>query len=289
MNKKKILLIFGANGNLGKIISKKLIKKYKIITAGRVKNCKILFKNYLSIPKIISNVSPDIIINLIAKTDVDDCEKNKRAARLANIEVVKKIVIGIKNFNKKIKFIHFSTDHIYSNKKIKPSKEIEPEITNYYAKTKFLGEKAALKCNSIIIRTNFIGKQSLKKKLSLSDWIYHSLKNNKKIFGYKNIFFNPLHTSTLVEILVKVIEKKNIKGIFNLGANGYISKYDLIKFFSKKANKQNLLTAIDYKNNITRPRRPFNMIMHNDKIENFLSIKLPSIQTEINKTLKEYF
>ena len=182
MNKKKILLIFGSNGNLGKIISKKLIKKYKIITAGRVKNCKILFKNYLSIPKIISNVSPDIIINLIAKTDVDDCEKNKRAARLANIEVVKKIVIGIKNFNKKIKFIHFSTDHIYSNKKIKPSKEIEPEITNYYAKTKFLGEKAALKCNSIIIRTNFIGKQSLKKKLSLSDWIYHSLKNNKKIF-----------------------------------------------------------------------------------------------------------
>ena len=165
MNKKKILLIFGANGNLGKIISKKLIKKYKIITAGRVKNCKILFKSYLSIPKIISNVSPDIIINLIAKTDVDDCEKNKQAARLANIEVVKKIVIGIKNLNKKIKFIHFSTDHIYSKKKIEPSKEIEPEITNYYAKTKFLGEKAALKCNSIIIRTNFIGKQSLKKKI----------------------------------------------------------------------------------------------------------------------------
>jgi len=287
--KKKILLIFGANGNLGKIISKKLSKKYKIITAGRVKNCKILIKSYLSIPTVISEVLPDIIINLIAKTDVNDCEKNKNEAKIANVDVVKKIIFGINNTTKKIKFIHFSTDHVYSKKKNIPSKETDIVITNYYSKTKFLGELAALKNDSIIIRTNFIGKQSSLKKLSFSDWVYRSMLGNKKIYGYKNIFFNPLHTSTLIKILIKIIEKKKIKGVFNLGSNGHISKYRLIKFFLKRGKKLDLLKPKIYKNSFSGVKRPLNMTMCNDKIENHLSIKMPSIQKEINKTLNEYF
>ena len=41
---------------------------------------------------------------------------------------------------------------------------------------------------SVILRTNFVGKQSKLRKLSFTDWIYlTSLK--KKINGFKNIYF----------------------------------------------------------------------------------------------------
>ena len=70
---------------------------------------------------------------------------------------------------------------------------------------------------SVILRTNFVGKQSKLRKLSFTDWIYlTSLK--KKINGFKNIYFNPLHTSSLCKVIEKIINYKNIYGIFNAGS-----------------------------------------------------------------------
>jgi len=287
-NKKKIL-IFGAYGNLGNIISKKISKKFKILRVGRKKNSKIYIKNFLDIPKIIYKKNPDIIINLIAETNLDYCEKNKAKAREANINVTNKIIEGIKLKKKIIKLIHFSTDAVYSQNKFIANKEFDAKPINYYSKTKYLGEKIALKCNSIIIRTNFIGKQSTSKRLSLTDWIDASIKKKKIINGYKNIYFNPLHTSTLCRILIKIINKSEIKGIFNLGSNGYVSKKDLINFFLKKSKNSHLLRSFNYSKNNTIAPRPLNMIMNCKKIEKKLAIKLPSIKQEIHKALKEYF
>ena len=50
------------------------------------------------------------------------------------------------------------------------NKENQTNPINYYSKTKLIGEKYALKQKAIILRTNFIGRQSTYSKLSLSDW-----------------------------------------------------------------------------------------------------------------------
>ena len=110
------------------------------------------------------------------------------------------------------------------------NKENQTNPINYYSKTKLIGEKYALKQKAIILRTNFIGRQSTYSKLSLSDWIVFSLKNKVMIKGYDNIYFNPIHTSSLCKIISKIIEYKKIYGVFNLGSKKYISKYNLIKF-----------------------------------------------------------
>jgi dTDP-4-dehydrorhamnose reductase len=287
-NVSKKLLIFGAYGNLGKVISKELSGKFQVFKVGRDKKSHIKIKNYIGIPKTIKKIAPDIIINLIAETNVDDCEINKEKAKVANIETVKKIVEGIKKVKKIIKFVHFSTDQVYSYKKV-PNKEKDAHPINYYAKTKLLSERIALRCDAIVLRTNFIGKQPTQKKLSLTDWIYFNIKKNKKMYGFKNIFFNPVHISTISKILIKIINKKKIKGIFNLGSKNYISKNDLIKIFLKRSKKLNLLESIDYKRNNLLAIRPLNMVMDSNKIEKKLSMKMPTILNEINKSLKEYF
>jgi dTDP-4-dehydrorhamnose reductase len=284
----KKLLIFGAYGNLGKIISKDLARKFQILRVGRGLGSQISIKKYTNIPNIIKKNSPDIIINLIAETNVDDCEKNKKKAKVSNIETVKKIVEGIEKIDKIIKFIHFSTDQVYSKKKV-ANREKDANPINYYAKTKFHSEMVALKCEAIVIRVNFIGKQSIKKKRSLTDWVYYNIKENNRMYGFKNIFFNPVHTSTISKILVKIINKKKMTGIFNLGSRSYISKSNFIKIFLNKSNKLNLLRAIDYKRNNSLAIRPLNMVMNCKKIEKKLSIEMPTIKKEINKSLKEYF
>ena len=62
---------------------------------------------------------------------------------------------------------------------------------NYYAKSKLMSEnliKKNLK-NYLILRTNFYGIGP-KYRNSFSDWIINSLKNDKNIFMFKDVFYS---------------------------------------------------------------------------------------------------
>ena len=54
--------------------------------------------------------------------------------------------------------------------------------------------------NSLIIRTNFFGKGYYYRK-SFSDHIIENLQNNKKIYLFKNVYFNPVVISKLHRVL----------------------------------------------------------------------------------------
>ena len=73
------ILIFGAYGFLGSYLCDYLKDNYKIYKIGRNPNSQIQVKrfNQRDIQKIIKLIKPNIIINLIAETDVDLCEKKK--------------------------------------------------------------------------------------------------------------------------------------------------------------------------------------------------------------------
>ena len=66
---------------------------------------------------------------------------------------------------KNIKFVHFSTDHLYSGSKKYKSEKDKTFILNKYAKQKLLAEQNIIKTNknSLIIRTNFLVIQLMKK------------------------------------------------------------------------------------------------------------------------------
>ena len=74
------ILIFGAYGLLGGYLTKYLSKKHNIVKVGRNYKSQVMLNkfNNKNILKIFRNYSPDCVINLIALTDVDKCEKNKR-------------------------------------------------------------------------------------------------------------------------------------------------------------------------------------------------------------------
>jgi len=235
------------------------------------------------IKKIIDNSKPNFIINLVALTNVDLCEKKKDLADKSNNLFVKNLVEIInKKYN--IHLIHISTDQVYSGKGNHSEKTTKPR--NYYGYSKLLGEKHATKVTSTILRTNFIGKTQNNK--NFCNWIYTNLKNKKKINAYKNIFFSPVHTSTLSKLIEKIISKR-ISGTFNIGAKNRISKANLIeKFAFGLGFDKSLINKINYKRSSLYAKRPYNMSMKVDKFEKKLNFKLPKIENEINKLLLEY-
>ena len=181
--KKKKILILGSKGFYGKKLKVFLkAKKQKVFSDTRfkelLKNSRVDF--YLS--KLLLK-KPEIIINLVANTDVNFCEKNKNEAKKSNIFFIKKLVKLIQKNNLKVHLIQFSSDQVYSGKG-NHGEKIQPK--NFYGLTKFIGEKYARKIPSSVLRLNFIGKSNNKK--NLSNWIVKIFEKEKK-FMFLKIFF----------------------------------------------------------------------------------------------------
>jgi dTDP-4-dehydrorhamnose reductase len=283
-NDKKVLIL-GAYGYLGSILSSYLNKKYKVLRVGRKKKSEIIIKKIEEIKSVILKYKPSIIINLIACADVEKCEKMKNIAIYLNIKVLNIITQAINKIGKKnCHLIHISTDQVYSGNG--NHNEKNPRPINFYGKTKLLGEKEVLKINATILRTNFIGRNTYTKKKTLSDWIINCAKNNVKINCYTNIFFSPLHTSTLCKF-IKVIIKKKICGIYNLGSVDKISKAEYATKLLKllKFNEKIISLTKYSRSNVNRP---LDMSLNTSKFQRLYKIKLPNVKNEIYKNSIEY-
>ena len=205
--------------------------------------------------------------------------------------MIKNIFDIKKKFDLKFKFIHFSTDHVYNSNRnfyFNKEKDVKKNI-NYYALTKRKAEQICLQNKeSLILRTNFIGK-SFSKKLSFSDWLFDKIIKNEKILLAKDSYFSPLRPQTIAKLIELIIKNNKFKaGLFNFGSNGGISKYRLGMIFINKFNKNFKTYEIKKINEITKVKRPKNMQMDSKKFTKVFKLKLPSTLGEINKILKDY-
>lgn len=283
------ILIFGSNGNLGRQLIKFLLsrkKKYTICSLDNKKDLLFRLPNTYKITEKILECKPDVIINLVAYADVDGCQKNLRRAYLSNVLSNSSIARSINSSLVKVKphLVHISTDHIYNRNGF--NKENQIEIVNNYAFTKFLGEEAILNTNNTILRTNYIGKSAISEKESLSDWIINSLSFNKKITGFTDIKFNPIHVNTLCKVIELCCIKK-INGKYNIGANGFITKYDYALLLADKMLlNTNLIKQGIY--NTELATRPKDMRMNTRKFEEEFDYHLPNMYDEIITNIGDY-
>lgn len=290
------ILVFGGTGFLGQKLIEKIKKKNTIFIyinktkfkfERNVKHAKIKKLDYKNIEKFIRDHNIKLLLNLASLTSVELCEKFKRKSFKVHV-VLPKILSKISN-EKKIRIVHVSTDHLFSGKQTKPYDEIsQPFPQNYYAKTKFLGEKEVKSTQDyMIIRTNFFGLDK-KNKNSFSDKIVNKLRNKNQISLWSNVYFSPLHIENLV-YLIDFIVKRKIKGIFNF-ASQKISKYRLGILI---ANELNLNKSLIKKNLFDKNkfvRRPLNMSLNNNKIlKHFPRLKNKlSLNSQLKFLKKEY-
>ena len=84
---------------------------------GTRKDANVSPRSHLRFFKILK---PDVIINCVANTNVDNCQKFKNKALITNYKTVKNIVFALKKINLKPHIIHISTDQVYNGSSKKP-------------------------------------------------------------------------------------------------------------------------------------------------------------------------
>lgn len=289
------VLILGATGMFGEILSDHLRRaNYDVYCySRRIKKNFVTFDlyDYDFFKNFLKNNKIKKIINLIAFTDVEKCELEKNNAFEANVKIPKLLSLLLSNFSD-VDLIHISTDHIYS--KYKKNKEENYLPINYYGFTKLLGEKEYDSSNVLILRTNFYGRTNSKiinKKQSFSEWVINTLQSNETLFGFNDVFFNPLDMRTLSDILLFLLNNFS-PGVYNCGSKNIISKYKFCQLIAKKfkldCSKIISISYCDFAKKYNLVQRPLLMGMDVTKFENKFNIHLPTLQNDIKNNYEEF-
>jgi dTDP-4-dehydrorhamnose reductase len=284
------IVVLGASGLLGtRLLPALSLAGYHVVTLGRSlgSDHKCDIGNLKNLSGVLDELEPDILINLVALTDVDLCESDPRQAFSVNLLITENIVRWVESSAKACHLIHISTDQVYDG--CGPHSEQNVQLSNYYGFSKYAAELAVLRINSTILRTNFFGKSICDGRASFSDWIYNSAVNQSKISVFNDVYFSPLSMGTLVEMVMLVVSNRPI-GIFNLGSRGGLSKSEFALSFLNllKLNIDNIdIVSIDDVSFI-KTYRPKDMRLNVTKFEHQLAIQLPSLHTEIQEIIGDY-
>ena len=286
----KNILITGATGLLGSSLVPHLKKcGYKVVTHALSTQADFMFdlsgreKSY----KILEQIKPSVVINLVGLTSVELCEEQVSLAYLANTRTVENLAHWIASSGTDCHLVQISTDQVYDG--VGLHTEDSTTITNNYSLTKYAGELAAIRVPSTILRTNFVGRSKVSYRESLTDWVYNSLTGKQKVQVLNDVYFCPLSITILVEMIELVVQKKLV-GIYNLGAHNGMSKADFDFAFAECLKlPTNTMTRIETSQaKFLKAYRPKDMRMDSSKFEDAFGIKLPNLTDLIQQLAQEY-
>jgi dTDP-4-dehydrorhamnose reductase len=236
--------------------------------------------------RLLDEFKPDVLINMVALTDVDACELNPSEAKRINVDVVTNIVAWIKRGNGSCHLLQISTDQVYGGEG--PHSEEVTEPINEYSRSKLLAELVASEVSSTIVRTNFFGRSRRIGRSSLSDWIVNSLAAGKDITVFSDVLFDPLSLNTLAAMIGLMIEARR-SGIFNLGSRNGLSKAEFAYALAATLNLPTTTMGIGVSDGgrLAAPR-PKDMRMNCSRFETAYGLLLPSLREEIATMRQEY-
>lgn len=284
------VLVTGATGLLGGPLVKSLRNGgYGVISVGNriAADFKVDLASYEQTALLLDKVCPEVIVNLVALTDVDRCEANPHEAYLHNVKPVENLANWILKSGANCHLIQISSDQVYDG--LGPHAETDVTIVNQYAMSKLAGEFAAGKVKSTILRTNFVGKSMRLDRVSLTDWLFNSLVSNETINVFEDLKFSPLSMDTLCGFIERCIAQKPL-GIFNVGSRDGISKADFAFYFADALGlpTANLKRTVAVNGKNLLARRPTDMRLQCNKFQAVTNTVMPRLEDEIGSLAGYY-
>lgn len=264
------ILVTGANGQLGKELQdiSSLFPKFSFVFLSRED---LPIHHFELVRNYFNTLKPDFCINCAAYTAVDRAESENELAFQVNGEAVGILAAVCKEH--KTKFIHFSTDYVFSGNATYPYTENFPtDPVNVYGASKLEGEKQALQLNpdSIIIRTSWVysshGKNFVKTMMRL-------MNEKNEISVVNDQLGSPTYAADLAEVIMQIIGNWQ-PGIYNYSNDGVISWYEFalaIKEITGGTCKINPVATSEYP---TPAKRPAYSVLDKTKIQKTFGIQL---------------
>lgn len=275
----KCILITGANGQLAKSITSKLIGN--ILFLGNKKTLDVT--NRGQVMREVKKFKPDIILHFASMTRGDECALNPKKAFLINVEGTRNVSDAARDVNALLLFV--STNEVFDGMKKSPYSEKDmPNPITVVDKTKYEAEiiiKDKLK-KYFIVRTSWLYS---KWSFNFIYTILEKARENNKIELVNDEISSPTYSLDLADAIIKLIAT-NKYGVYHLTNEGFVSR---LEFARLAFNLQGISPRIksiklkDFKRHSTPPQfTP----LESKKISE-LGINMPRWEDALKRYLKE--
>jgi dTDP-glucose 4,6-dehydratase len=312
----KTIIITGGLGFIGSNLINILKDKYFIINIDKVsyasnfKNIESKIKNYkfykqdinnkIFIKNILKKYNPSIIFNLAAETHVDRSIDGPKAFIESNVFGVFNLLELIKDYNKKIKLIHISTDEVYGDIK---NNHKSKEEDRYNPSSPYSASKA---CGDLLIKSyirtykipaiitnccNNFGPNQYPEKLIPT--IIYNILNHKPIpiYGKGRNVREWIYVKDHCKALITIAENGIVGESYNIGSGIVLNNIQIVKkiisIFKKISSNKNIKSEIRLVKD--RPGHDFRYCLDSSKIKDKLNWKCESnFDQTINDTIIWY-
>jgi dTDP-4-dehydrorhamnose reductase len=170
---------------------------------------------------------PQVVINLAALTNVDECESDKKLAWKLNVTLVENLVRICRAADAHL--VHLSTDYVFDGEKGPYTEADVPSPLNYYGKSKLAGENAITTSGieATIVRTNVLYGPNPSRP-DFVHWVLSCSERGLGIRAASDQFGNPTYVDDVAEAIVRLIDRK-LTGLFHVGGAEYISRFEFAK------------------------------------------------------------
>ncbi|MCP5463719.1 MAG: dTDP-4-dehydrorhamnose reductase [Deltaproteobacteria bacterium] len=292
MSKIPTLLVLGESGQVAQALSKTLRTLGTLKTLDR---SALDFSEPQNIQAVLEKHNPDMVINAVAYTAVDQAQDEPELAETINAQAVKEIASFCAKKN--IFLIHYSTDYVFNGEKDSPYRETDPcQPINVYGATKLNGEKAIINSGAphIILRTCWVysstGKNFVKTMLRLG-------RERDELSVVDDQKGNPtsandiaLATSQIVsEILANATSdsSKKFSGIYHLSGLGEATWFEFAKEIFRLSGLSLKLKAVTSGEFKTKAKRPRYSVLDNQKIAEQFHVFMPHWQESLAEVIDE--
>lgn len=187
----------------------------------------------LDIDRAIAIANPDAVVNCIGI--VKQAKEAEDFEKLTAINALLPHRIASACSKKNIRFIHISTDCVFTGKTGCYQEDSPADARDGYGVTKFLGE-TALK-DALVLRTSIVGRE-LSGAQGLFEWF---LAQNQPVKGFRKAIFSGLTTLALTQVISSLLLGfPELRGLYNVSSSP-INKYDLLNLVQAALGTDHLI------------------------------------------------
>ena len=182
--------------------------------------------DWAHLSEVIERSAPEVLINCIGIVK----QRKDAKSPIPSLEINSLLPHRLHALCGRIgaRFLHFSTDCVFSGRKGGYVEADEPDPVDLYGRTKLLGEVD--EPPGLTLRTSIIGLEERAHTTGLIEWF---LAQRGTIRGFRRAIYTGLTTAAMARLVARLLEQHaDLQGLWHV-ASAPITKYDLLVHLAK--------------------------------------------------------
>ncbi len=183
-----------------------------------------------ALQRVVLDVFPEVIVNCAAVASPVDVDANPELANKMNVELAEQLAVLA--YHVGARFIHLSTDMVFDGSASPYVNTDVPMPCTLYGTTKLMAEKKVLKISApttVVLRLSHVSGNSLTTRRSLHEKLLRTWAKGEKSKCRTDEIKCPLSASILGDLLVEIIQRPKLSGIYHYAGLEPISRFDMAR------------------------------------------------------------